>query len=78
MTAPPQSRRAVNLSIDRALLSEARELEINLSRAAEEGIRQSIRDVLSEAWRQRERAALESSNAYVESHGLPLSSRRRF
>ncbi|WP_082182065.1 type II toxin-antitoxin system CcdA family antitoxin, partial [Aestuariivita boseongensis] len=45
------SRRATNLSLDAELLSEARRLDINLSRAAEAGIRAAISDVLSERWR---------------------------
>ena len=77
MSTPP-SRRATNLTLDTALLSEARRLEINLSRAAEAGIRAAISDVLSERWRSEEGSALESSNRYVEKHGLPLSGKRRF
>ena len=72
------SRRATNLSLDAELLSEARRLDINLSRAAEAGIRAAISDVLSERWRIEEGGSLGSSNRYVERHGLPLSGRRRF
>lgn len=71
-------RKPTNLSLDSVLLSEARALDVNLSRAAEDGIRVEVRRAQALRWHQENAAALASSNAYVEEHGLPLSKHRQF
>ncbi|WP_170379415.1 type II toxin-antitoxin system CcdA family antitoxin [Ruegeria atlantica] len=73
-----QSRRPTNLSLDSALLSEAKALKVNLSRAAEEGVRIAVAEAKAEQWKAENAEALKSSNAYVEQHGLPLDSFRHF
>lgn len=71
-------RRAANLSIDASLLETAKGLSINLSRAAEDGIALAIKREKERQWLEENREALESSNAYVEKHGLPLAKYRLF
>ena len=71
-------RKPTNLSLDDALLSEARALEVNLSRAAEDGIRAEVRRAQAQHWHQENAEALASSNAHVDEHGLPLSKYRQF
>lgn len=71
-------KRATNLSIDKELLSEARHYKINISRAAEIGIAQALAAAKSMDWKEENRAALQSSNAYVEANGLPLDRYRQF
>ncbi|NNU61005.1 post-segregation antitoxin CcdA [Brucellaceae bacterium VT-16-1752] len=71
-------KRATNLSIDNELLSEARQHKINISRAAESGIAQAIAAAKSALWKDDNRPAIQSSNAYVESNGLPLERYRQF
>jgi antitoxin CcdA len=71
-------RKSTNLSLDQELISNAKALDINLSRAAENGIRDAIARIQADLWQQENKAALESSNAYVEQHGLPLASVRQF
>ena len=66
------ARRAANLSIDASLLHEAGTLDINISRAAEEGIARAVANAKAERWRAANREALQSSNAFVEANGLPL------
>ncbi|WP_281984977.1 type II toxin-antitoxin system CcdA family antitoxin [Thalassorhabdomicrobium marinisediminis] len=73
-----QPRKPTNLSLDAALLSEARALKVNLSRAAEEGVRHAVASAKAERWKAENAAALESSNAYVEAHGVPLARFRQF
>lgn len=72
------ARRPANLSMDAALLDEARGLGVNLSRAAEEGLRAAVRAAKAEAWRRENRAALDSVNDWVEANGLPLAKHRPF
>lgn len=74
----PHAKRAANLSIDASLLSEARRLDINISRAAEEGIAKAVAGAKAALWRTENRQALESSNAFVEANGLPLDRYRQF
>jgi antitoxin CcdA len=71
-------KRATNVSLDEMLLSEAKALHINVSKAAEEGLARAIKDKRIEAWLRDNQATLDSSNAYVETHGLPLARYRQF
>lgn len=71
------SRKPVNLSLDSALVSQARDLNINLSRAAEDGIERAIRSERERLWRIENAEAIEASNRYVEKHGLPLAKYRQ-
>jgi antitoxin CcdA len=72
------ARKAANLSIDAAILADAKALEINVSRAAETGIAEAVRAEKGRRWLEENREALESSNAWVEKHGLPLAKYRQF
>ena len=72
------SRKPTNLSLDSALLSEAKALKVNLSRAAEDGVRIAVAAAKTEQWKAENAAALRSSNSYVEKHGLPLEGFRQF
>ncbi len=71
-------RKAANLSIDAAVLADAKALDINVSRAAETGIAEAVRKEKNRRWLAENREALESSNAWVEKHGLPLAKYRQF
>lgn len=72
------ARKATNVSISEALLSEAKALKINVSKAAEAGLIVALAKKRSELWLEENRAALDSSNSYVEQHGLPLAQYRGF
>lgn len=71
-------RKATNISLDEALLAEAKTLRINVSKAAEAGLAYAVAEKQAELWLQKNQAALDSSNAYVERHGLPLAKYRGF
>ena len=73
-----QPRKPTNLSLDVSLLAEAKELKVNLSRAAEDGVRSAVVAAKAARWKAENKAALESSNAYVVDHGLPLEPYRQF
>lgn len=72
------TKRATNLSVDPALLAEARMLNINLSATFEASLRDAVRKQKSAAWLEENRAAIQSSNDWVEKHGLPLEKYRQF
>jgi antitoxin CcdA len=71
-------RKATNLSIDPALVEEAKALGINASRAAEAGLREAVRTAKSQAWLRENAEAIAGWNAWVEEHGLPLDKYRQF
>ena len=73
-----QTRKSTNLTLDIALLKEAKSLKVNLSRAAEDGIRQALLREREALWMTENREALESSNDFVEHHGVPMASHRQF
>lgn len=78
MLTKPPARKSVNLSLNKELLAEAKVLGINLSRAAEEGIAETVSAEKARRWKEENREAIESSNVYFEKHGLPLAKYRMF
>ena len=71
-------RKPTNLSLDSALLKEAKSLGINVSRSAEKGIAEAVKLHKKQKWLKENAGALASSNAYVEANGLPLAQHRQF
>jgi len=67
-----------NVSLDPTLVAEARELGINISEASTAGLERAVSQARATRWLDENRAALESSNAFVDSHGLPLQRFRQF
>lgn len=71
-------RKAANLTLSADLLDEARALGLNLSAAAEEGLRRAVAEARATRWRAENAEALASSNAWVQENGLPLAAHRPF
>lgn len=71
-------RRPTNVSLDADLVEEARQLDINISRACEEGLEKTVREERRRRWIEENRDAMEASNEYVRKHGLPLAKYRMF
>lgn len=71
-------RKSTNLTLAAHLVAEAQRLEVNLSQAAEAGIAAEVARRRQELWLAENREALDSSNAHVEAHGLPLAAYRHF
>ena len=78
MQAKAPARRATNVSLPAELIEEARRLDINISKACEQGLERQVAKTRAELWQEENREAIESSNAYVEKHGLPLARFRQF
>lgn len=72
MNAP--ARKRTNLTLDADLVETAREMNVNVSRAAEEGLRRAVR----EKWAEDNREVLEAWGEWVEQNGLPLAKYRMF
>ena len=71
-------KRPTNVSLDAQLLDEAKALGINISRACDRGLAALIAEERAKRWLEENKAALSSSNAFVEKHGLPLARYRQF
>ena len=74
----PVQRKSTNLSLDARLVAEAKNLDINISRVAEEGIAEAVRQEKERLWKIENREAIEAWNDYVERNGLPLAKYRQF
>jgi antitoxin CcdA len=72
------ARKPANLTIDQNLLTEAKALKLNVSRAAEAGIAEAVRQEKSRRWQEENTEAIRSSNEWVERNGLPLAKHRPF
>jgi antitoxin CcdA len=73
-----QQRKAANLSLDEKLVAQARDLNINISRAAEDGIARAVKAEHERLWLIENAEAIRLENEYVEKHGLPLAKYRQF
>lgn len=71
-------RRPLNVSLDPALVKEARDLHLNVSRACEAGLDSAVRQARRAAWLQENAAAIAEMNAWVAENDLPLAKHRLF
>ncbi len=67
----PSPRRATSMTLDAELLDEARALGMNLSRAAEEGIRAQVRGERARRWKEENAEAIADYNKWIEENGIP-------
>ena len=72
------SSRPTNVTLNAALVEEAKALGVNISLAAASGLEQAVAKRRAERWAKENAAALGSYNDYVEANGLPLEKYRLF
>lgn len=65
-------RRPTNVSLREDLVARAKELDLNISRIAEEALDLAVRAAAGERWLAENRSAIETHNAWIERNGLPL------
>lgn len=65
-----QAKRSVNLSVNNALIQEAKNLDINLSREFETHLEALVKQRRQEKWLTENRAALDAYNEHVERDGV--------
>ena len=70
--------RATNVSLDAALVEEAKALGVSISQASNRGLEEAVKAARAERWLEENKAALESSNEWMEANGLPLEKYRLF
>jgi antitoxin CcdA len=71
-------KRATNVSLIADIVDDAKRLGVNVSEACQKGLTAEVKKAREAKWLEENRAALESSNAYVEKFGLPLARYRLF
>lgn len=72
------SRRSTSLTLSRSLLDEARELGVNVSRAAEAGVAAAVRAERVRRWHEENAGAIADYNRLIDAQGVPLSRFRKF
>ncbi|MCA0257674.1 MAG: type II toxin-antitoxin system CcdA family antitoxin [Proteobacteria bacterium] len=66
------------LSLDEGLVEQARSLNLDVAKAAEEGIARAVKSERERLWKIENAEAIAAENAYIEKHGLPLAKYRQF
>ena len=74
----PATKKPTNMTLDSELLAQARSMNVNLSQAAEAGLRKAVTAAKEEAWKRDNAAAVSSANQWVDENGLPLERFRQF
>ncbi|WP_227747301.1 type II toxin-antitoxin system CcdA family antitoxin [Paraburkholderia franconis] len=72
------TRKATNVSLPTDLLERARELNVNVSRASERGLREEVQAAEARAWAEKNANFIAEMNARIERDGLPLEEYRMF
>ena len=70
---PATRKKAINVSIDPEIAREAKAAGLNVSGVLERALRAELKAYREKHWKAENKAAIESMNAYVEKHGLPLA-----
>lgn len=76
--APKLVRKPTNVTIDAALVEEAKALGLNMSQLAEDALAKAVSEEKSRRWKIENQAALDAWNDYVDKNGLPLAKYRLF
>jgi antitoxin CcdA len=71
-------KQAVNVSVSRKLLADARAFDINLSATLEDALAERVRQLRRESWTSRNRKAIEAYNEEVATAGSFGDAVRRF
>jgi antitoxin CcdA len=71
-------KKAVNVTVNADLLSQARAAGLNLSAKLEEKLAEEIRAIKKARWQEENRDVIEAYNRYVEKNGVFGDRHRRF
>ncbi|ECN4003619.1 post-segregation antitoxin CcdA [Salmonella enterica subsp. enterica serovar Enteritidis] len=67
-------KRSTNISLDAALVDEAKMLNINLSAALNSALEDVVRAERQARWKQENKAAIDAMNKFTAEHIIPGSS----
>ena len=68
----------VNLTLDQALVDEAKALGVSISQASNRGLEAAVKQARAERWLEENKPALDAYNLWIGQHGLPLAKYRLF
>lgn len=71
-------RKPTNLTLDARLVAEAKNLDINISRVAEESIAKAVSEEKARLWKIENRDVIQSLNDFVEKQAPLLDEPRQF
>ncbi|MFA5949821.1 MAG: type II toxin-antitoxin system CcdA family antitoxin [Hyphomicrobium sp.] len=71
-------KKAVNLSIDAALIAEAKEAGTNMSAVLERALKEDLRERRTKQLQEENREAIAAHNRLIEQHGLLSDDWRKF
>jgi antitoxin CcdA len=71
-------RKPTNVSLPAALVAQAMELGVNLSRACEHGLAEAVSEARRLKWLEENREAFDYWNRDMAENGLPLEKYRQF
>jgi antitoxin CcdA len=70
------TRKPTNVSLPTDLLDRAKQLDVNISRASERGLREEVHEAEARAWATQHADFISELNARIEHDGLPLEEHR--
>ena len=71
-------KKAANISLDAAVLIEAKALGINISQACEAGLAKEVKAVREAKWKRENESTIEAWNEWTAKNGIPLTEYRQF
>ena len=71
-------KKATNLSLNSDLLQKARSLKVNLSATLEQALKDKLKSVEAEKWKQENKAAISAYNEFVSENGCISDKYRHF
>ena len=74
----PVPKKATEVSLSETLLSEAADLGLDISAAAEAELARAVSDKRAELWLKENAEPIAYYNAYMVQHGMPLDEFRMF
>ncbi len=77
-SARKATRKPTNVSLPSDLLDRAKELDVNISRASERGLREEVHEAEARVWAAEHAGFITEMNARIERDGLPLDEHRMF
>jgi len=75
---PDRGRKPTNVSLDIGLVSDAKALGLNISRACEAGLAAQIAAAREAQWKAENAAAIAAWNDWAEDNAPPLTRHRQF
>lgn len=72
---PAIKHKPVTLSIQEDVVLSAKSLNLNVSQAAEDGIRDAVRKAHAEAWLRNNRQAIDDYNRKIREQGIAIPAR---